>query len=69
MRLTDIVSHMNLTVFPIIGLVLFLAVFVGATWRALRRPGAEMRAIAAIPLDDGSEQTRDGAGRPDGGAA
>ena len=52
MRLGEIMSHMNLAVFPQIGLILFLTIFVGAMWRVLRSSRSEMRACAAIPLDD-----------------
>jgi cbb3-type cytochrome oxidase subunit 3 len=46
-------SHMNLTTYPIIGLVIFLIVFVAVSARALsRRYAAEYSRAATMPLDD-----------------
>ena len=61
MRLGEIMSHMDLAVFPQIGLVLFLAIFVAAMWRVLRSSRSEMAACAAIPLDDRAVLTPRGA--------
>lgn len=53
MRLSDIMSHMNLTTYPIIGLVIFLIVFAAVSARALsRRRANEYARAAALPLED-----------------
>jgi cbb3-type cytochrome oxidase subunit 3 len=52
MRLSDIVGHMDLAVWPKMALVLFLAVFVAVTWRALRTSKAEMDRAASLPIND-----------------
>ena len=53
MRLSDIMSHMNLTLFPEVAMVLFLGVFAVVVWRVYRRRGAaELESHAALPLDD-----------------
>ena len=39
-------------VYPIAALVLFLAAFALATWRALRQPRGEIESAARMPLDD-----------------
>lgn len=53
MRLSDIMSHMQLTIYPIIGLVIFLIVFGLVAARALsKRRGEEYRRTAQLPLQD-----------------
>ncbi len=53
MRLSDVMSHMNLTTYPEVALVIFLAVFAAVVWRIFRRRGAEdFAAQGALPLDD-----------------
>lgn len=53
MSLTDVMSGAGLWVFPSIALLIFLAVFIAAVWRAFSRAGAPARAAAArLPLDD-----------------
>ncbi len=53
MRLSDIMSHMNLTVYPEVAMVLFLAVFAAVAWRVFRRRNAaELEAQGSLPLDD-----------------
>ena len=61
MRLSEIVSHADLSWYPKIALVIFTAVFVMVTWRVLRRPKHEMNRIARLPLEDGgtSASTKD----------
>lgn len=53
MRLSDIMSHLELTTYPIIGLVIFLTVFALVTARTLsrRRAGEYVRA-AGLPFED-----------------
>lgn len=55
MSLTDVVSHLDLSVYPELALVLFLAVFVAVTWRAIRTPGGVARRHASLALDDAEE--------------
>jgi len=53
MRLTDIMSHMDLSVYPQIALVIFLLVFASVVWRLFRRHAAAgFAAHASLPLDD-----------------
>lgn len=62
MRLSDVMSHLDLTVYPEIGLVLFLSVFVAVVLRVWhRRRGEDFAAIGAMPLN---ECPVVGAGRP-----
>lgn len=58
MSLTDIVSHLGLSAFPAIGLIIFFAVFLAVTVRALRTPRQAARAWAALPLEDAPEPRR-----------
>lgn len=52
MRLSDVMSAMNLTTYPIIGLVTFLIVFAAVSARAMsRRRTQEYRHAAHLPLD------------------
>jgi hypothetical protein len=48
----DFFAASPLLVFPVAALLLFLVAFALATWRALRRPRAELDPIARLPLDD-----------------
>lgn len=50
--MTDLVSGMNLTTFPIIGLVIFGVVFATIALRVWRLPANRARHAAALPLDD-----------------
>lgn len=52
MRLTDIMSNLDLSVFPQVALVLFLGVFVAVSVAALRRKGSQTRRLASLPLED-----------------
>jgi cbb3-type cytochrome oxidase subunit 3 len=53
MRLSELVSHIGSSTFPIISLAIFLTVFVAVAIAALR-PGAraEQRRARTLPLDD-----------------
>ena len=53
MRLSDLISSLDMTVYPIVGLVIFFAVFTAVSIRALRVGKDESRRCAALPLDDG----------------
>ena len=50
MRLTDIVSHLDLAVYPQIGLVLFLAAFALVIVQVMRSDSVKGR--SAMPLDE-----------------
>jgi cbb3-type cytochrome oxidase subunit 3 len=52
MSLTEIVSFLELSIFPSIALVFFLTAFMAILWRVLRQPRAETDLAASIPLDD-----------------
>jgi len=56
MSLTDIMSHSDLSLYPQIALVIFLAVFASLTLRMFlsRRRGAADARAATLPLDDGT---------------
>jgi cbb3-type cytochrome oxidase subunit 3 len=54
MRLSDVMSHLNLTVYPIVSLLIFLGVFAGVLVRVSGRRGRALRAYAAMALDDGA---------------
>jgi cbb3-type cytochrome oxidase subunit 3 len=57
MRLSDIISHLNLTTYPIAGLVIFLGVFILVSARALSRRRVHEHAHAAsLPLADDTGQ-------------
>ncbi|MCA9304707.1 MAG: hypothetical protein KC996_11350 [Phycisphaerales bacterium] len=55
MSVTDIVSNMELSIYPIVALVLFLTAFGIIGWRALSKPRALSEHEAMLPLldDDG----------------
>lgn len=50
--MSDVVSSMNMTIFPIVGLVIFLGVFVVVVVRAVRSSSDDAHHAAHIPLDD-----------------
>lgn len=50
MSLTDIMSHADLSLYPKVSLVLFLAVFAAVAWRVSRRDAAEDAHDANLPL-------------------
>lgn len=53
MRLTDIMSNSGLSIFPQIGLVIFLVVFAGVVVRVCgRRRSADMARWASLALHD-----------------
>ncbi len=56
MRLSDIVSYMDLSVYPQVALVLFLAVFGAVLWRISGKSKArQIEALGLIPLQDGAD--------------
>lgn len=51
----------SLAIFPEVGLLVFLAIWVGVAIRALRKPGSEIEACARLPLDEtciGADDTK-----------
>lgn len=52
MRMTEIVSFLDLSVFPSIALVFFLAAFLAILWRVLSTPANQTKLEASIPLRD-----------------
>ena len=63
MSVTDIVSNMELSVYPIIALVMFLVAFGIIAWRVIVCPKAVSHDQAMMPLDDGeTSQHADGKG-------
>lgn len=52
MSLTDIMSHLDLTVYPEVGLIIFFGVFVAVAARAMRTEPTTAQARAALPLDE-----------------
>jgi hypothetical protein len=58
MSLTDVVSHLDLAVWPKMALVLFLAVFVAVTARALMSGRPELDRASRLPIDE--EDSRHG---------
>jgi hypothetical protein len=52
MRMSDILSAVDLTVYPIVALVIFTTIFGIVCVRIVRASKAEMREASAIPLDD-----------------
>lgn len=53
MRLSDVMSHTDLSVFPELAMVLFIAAFAGVLWRVFgRRGAAELPSLASMPLEE-----------------
>lgn len=52
MSLTDIVSGMNLTIYPQVALVISLATFLGVVVYVVLRPRREIERQAHLPLED-----------------
>jgi hypothetical protein len=55
MRLSDVMSHLNLTIYPIVSMVIFLSVFTGVLVRISGRRGRALRAYAGMALVDGPQ--------------
>lgn len=55
MKLSDVISQMDLTLWPKMALVIFLAVFVSVCVRVLRRSKVEMNGCAMRAIEDGVE--------------
>ena len=52
MRMTEIVSFLDLSIFPSIAMVFFLAAFLAILWNVLRTPRSQSDLEASIPLND-----------------
>jgi hypothetical protein len=51
--LSDIMSHIDLAVYPQVALVIFLGVFGGVSWRIFRKPNvSEFKRMAQLPLEE-----------------
>ena len=57
MRLSDVLGHLDLDVFPIVGLICFGSVFIAVVWRVFRSDKACMRRAAAMALGDDRDTT------------
>lgn len=59
MKLSDVITALDVTVYPIIGLVAFVTVFLVAAWRAFRTSKVALNHYANLPLESGEiEQDR-----------
>lgn len=56
MRLSDIMSRMDLTIWPVAALVIFLGIFILIAMRTMSRSVTELRHEASLPLQDESER-------------
>lgn len=52
MRMTEIVSYLDLSIYPSIALIFFLAAFIAVVWNVMTKSKQEIEAAANIPLDD-----------------
>ena len=52
MRLSDVLSHMNLAFWPQVALVIFMLVFVAVAARVYTRPRDAYQRFCSLPLDD-----------------
>lgn len=53
MRLSELMSHMDLALYPQIALVIFLAVFVGVVYRVFSKKKAkDYEEASRLPLDE-----------------
>ena len=56
MTLSDVVTALNVTAYPIIGLVAFVTVFAVVSWRAFRTSKVAMDHYASLPLESGEDE-------------
>ncbi len=52
MRMSEIVSFLDLSIYPSIALIFFLAAFIAVVWNVMTKSKQEIEAAANIPLDD-----------------
>ncbi|PCI10318.1 hypothetical protein COB72_03845 [bacterium] len=50
--MTEIVSFLDLSIYPSIALIFFLAAFIAVVWNVMTKTKQEIEAAANIPLDD-----------------
>jgi len=67
MSMSEIVSFLDLSVFPSIALVFFLAAFIGVIWWVMTRPRKEIDDAASIVLHEDRVITPRTPSRSDGG--
>ena len=60
MRLSDVIGHLDLAVYPIIGLTCFGAVFASVVWRIFRADPGEMRRAGSMALGEERHMDSDG---------
>lgn len=54
MKMSDLVGNLDLAIYPIVGLVLFMSVFIGVTISVMaKRRARELDDAARLPLEDG----------------
>jgi len=59
MSMSDIISHLGLTLYPIAGMVIFLSVFVGVVVRVMQhKRREELDRAATLPLEDDRAMVR-----------
>jgi cbb3-type cytochrome oxidase subunit 3 len=51
-KLSDVLGHLDLTVWPKMALVIFLGVFAAVTWRTLRAGRGAVEHAAGLPLEE-----------------
>ena len=69
MRMSELVSSMGLTLFPIIGLVCFGIAFLFILYRVARTRSAEAIKNASLPLNDGTITSKHTIAQQTGGGA
>jgi hypothetical protein len=52
----------GIDLFPVVSLILFLAVFAVVLYRVARMKGAELKRLAALPLDTDTDRAPDATG-------
>ncbi len=57
MRLSDVLGHLDLDVFPIVGLISFGTVFAAVVWRVFRSDKTTMRRAAGMALGDDRDKS------------
>ncbi|MEM7754954.1 MAG: hypothetical protein AAF297_04890 [Planctomycetota bacterium] len=60
MRLSELVSSLDMWIFPTIGLIAFTSVFATVAIRALRKPREEAVYNGNLPLEDGIQRSNGG---------
>ena len=52
MRMSEIVSFLDLSIYPSIAMIFFLAAFIAVVWNVMTKSKQEIESAANIPLDD-----------------